>query len=104
MTRDDLFGGSSSASSHHAPRRWRALPRWGRRSVRVPRLSEHARLVVLAIVVGGLTGWGAVAFLLLIAGSVWVSHRLSRFSIYTLKLHRRGVPAPGQEEAEPAGG
>lgn len=32
------------------------------------------------------------------AGSVWVSHRLSRFSIYTLKLHRRGVSPPGQEE------
>ena len=32
------------------------------------------------------------------AGSVWVSHRLSPFSIYTLKLHRRGVAPPGQEE------
>ena len=30
-------------------------------------------------------------------GSVWVSHRLSRFSIYALKLHRRGVPPPRQE-------
>ncbi len=38
------------------------------------------------------------------AGSVWVSHRLSRFSIYTLKLHRRGVIPPGQEEAEPSAG
>ena len=36
------------------------------------------------------------------AGSVWVSHRLSPFSIYTLKLHRRGVTPPGQEERGPA--
>ena len=28
------------------------------------------------------------------AGSTYVSHRLSRFSIYTLKLHRGGVTAP----------
>ena len=38
------------------------------------------------------------------AASVWVSHRLSRFSIYTLKLHRQGVSPPGQEErASPCG-
>ena len=39
-----------------------------------------------------------------IAGSVRVSHRLSRFSIYTLKLHRGGVPAPGRGETRPAAG
>ena len=38
------------------------------------------------------------------AGSVWVSHRLSRFSIYTLKLHRRGVAPPGDEGVEPPAG
>ena len=35
-------------------------------------------------------------------GSVYLSHRLSPFSIYTLKLHRRGVNTPGREEAERA--
>ena len=64
----DRFGASSSASSHHAPRRWRALPRWGRRSVRAPLLPDLARAVVLAIAVGGLTGWGGVGFLLLVDG------------------------------------
>ena len=38
------------------------------------------------------------------AASVWVSHGLLPFSIYTLGLHRRGVPPPGQEEAEPSAG
>ncbi len=38
------------------------------------------------------------------AGSVWLSHRLSRFSIYTLKLHRRGVAPPGDEGVEPPAG
>lgn len=33
---------------------------------RVPLLSEQTRLVVLAIIVGLLTGWGAVGFLLLL--------------------------------------
>ena len=33
-------------------------------------------------------------------GSVYLSHRLSPFSIYTLKLHRRGISYPGHEEAE----
>ena len=35
-------------------------------------------------------------------GSVYLSHRLSPFSIYTLKLHRRGISYPGREEAERA--
>ena len=35
-------------------------------------------------------------------GSVYMSHRMSPFSIYTLKLHRRGISYPGQEEAERA--
>ncbi|MDA1092381.1 MAG: chloride channel protein [Acidobacteria bacterium] len=34
--------------------------------------------------------------------SVYQSHRMSPFSVYTLKLHRRGVSYPGQEEAERA--
>ena len=33
-------------------------------------------------------------------GSVYVSHRLFPFSIYTLKLHRRGIDFPYREEAE----
>ena len=37
-------------------------------------------------------------------GSVWVSHRLSRFSIYTLKLHRAGVPPWKREQARPVAG
>jgi CIC family chloride channel protein len=32
--------------------------------------------------------------------SVYMSHRLTPFSIYTLKLHRRGIRYPGYEEAE----
>ena len=32
-------------------------------------------------------------------GSVYVSHRLFPFSIYTLKLHRRGIDFPYREEA-----
>lgn len=84
----DRFGGSSSASLHHAPRRWRALPRWGRRSVRVPRLSEHARLVVLAIVVGGLTGWGAGGFLLLI-------DRIAAFARGPVAAALAGLGLPG---------
>ena len=39
---------------------------WAKRSVRVPLFSEQTRLVVLAIIVGLLTGWGAVGFLLLL--------------------------------------
>ena len=35
-------------------------------------------------------------------GSVYLSHRLSPFSIYTLKLHRPGISYPGREEAERA--
>ena len=35
-------------------------------------------------------------------GSVYLSHRLSPFSIYTLKLHRRGISYPGREEAKRA--
>ena len=42
------------------------MPRWARWSVRAPLLSEQSRLVVLAMVVGALTGWGAVGFLLLL--------------------------------------
>ena len=34
--------------------------------------------------------------------SVYQSHRMSPFSIYTLKLHRRGISYPGREEAERA--
>jgi len=34
--------------------------------------------------------------------SVYQSHRMSPFSIYTLKLHRRGIGYPGREEAERA--
>ena len=36
-----------------------------------------------------------------VVGSVYVSHRMSPFSIYTLKLHRRGIDFPGEEAAEP---
>ena len=35
-------------------------------------------------------------------GSVYVSHRLLPFNIYTLKLHRRGIDFPHREEAERA--
>ena len=35
-------------------------------------------------------------------GSVYVSHRMSPFSIYTLKLQRRGIDFPQREEAERA--
>ena len=36
-------------------------------------------------------------------GSVYVSHLLFPFSIYTLKLHRRGIDFPNQEDvARPA--
>jgi len=35
-------------------------------------------------------------------GSVCLSHRLSPFNIYTLKLHRLGISYPGREEAERA--
>ena len=31
-------------------------------------------------------------------GSVYVSHRLFPFSIYTLKLHRRGIDFPYEAE------
>ena len=51
---------SPGAGSTHASRRWRAMPRWARWSVRAPLLSEQIRLAVLAMVVGALTGWGAV--------------------------------------------
>lgn len=121
---------SPGAGPTHASRRWRAMPRWARWSVRAPLLSEQLRLVVLAMVAGALTGWGAffaastkaptTAVLLLLemtrdqrilppllaatAASVWVSYRLSPFSIYTLGLHRRGVIPPGREEAEPSAG
>lgn len=111
---------SPGAGPTHASRRWRAMSRWARWSVRAPLLSEQIRLAVLAMVVGALTGWGAVGFLLLLemtrdqrilppllaatAASVWVSCRLSPFSIYTLGLHRRGVIPPGREEAEPSAG
>jgi CIC family chloride channel protein len=33
-------------------------------------------------------------------GSVYMSHRLSPFTVYTLKLHRRGIDFPNSEEAE----
>jgi CIC family chloride channel protein len=36
-------------------------------------------------------------------GSVYVSHRLLRHSIYTLKLHRRGIRFPYVEEPRPGG-
>ncbi len=47
-------------------------------------------------------GSGAYAMVGMAAtvGSVYLSHRLSPFSIYTLKLHRRGISYPGREEAE----
>jgi len=32
-------------------------------------------------------------------GSVYVSHRMSPFSIYTLKLQRRGIAFPDREES-----
>ena len=35
-------------------------------------------------------------------GSVYMSHRLSPFTVYTLKLHRRGIDFPNREEAERA--
>ena len=63
---EDRPAESSSGSSNTAPRRGRAVPRWAKRSVRVPLLPEQTRLVVLAIIVGLLTGWGAVGFLLLL--------------------------------------
>ena len=50
---------SPDAGPTHASRRWRAMPRWARWSVRAPLLSEQLRLVVLAMVAGALTGWGA---------------------------------------------
>ena len=37
-----------------------------------------------------------------VVGSVYVSHRMSPFSIYTLKLQRRGIDFPGQQADEPA--
>ena len=37
-----------------------------------------------------------------VVGSVYVSHRMSPFSIYTLKLQRRGIDFPGREADEPA--
>ena len=36
-------------------------------------------------------------------GSVYMSHRLFPFTVYTLKLHRRGIDFPHREEAERAG-
>jgi len=33
-------------------------------------------------------------------GSVYMSHRLFPFTVYTLKLHRRGIDFPNSEEAE----
>ena len=62
----ERLDGASRGSPNAVPGRWRALPRWAKRSVRVPFLSEQARLVILAIVVGVLTGWGAVGFVLLL--------------------------------------
>lgn len=62
----ERLDGASRGSPNTVPGRWRALPRWAKRSVRVPFLSEQARLVILAIVVGVLTGWGAVGFVLLL--------------------------------------
>ena len=37
-----------------------------------------------------------------VVGSVYVSHRMSPFSIYTLKLQRRGIDFPGLQADEPA--
>ena len=34
-------------------------------------------------------------------GSVYVSHRFSPLSIYTLKLHRRGIAFPYGGESDP---
>lgn len=34
-------------------------------------------------------------------GSVYISHRFSPFSIYTLRLHQRGIPFPYVSEGEP---
>ena len=42
--------------------------------------------------------WRAMPRWAATAASVWVSHRLSPFSIYTLGLHRRGVPPPGRKQ------
>ena len=36
-----------------------------------------------------------------VVGSVYVSHRMSPFSIYTLKLQRRGIDFPGGQESAP---
>ena len=63
---DGRPGGFPDGRSNAAARRGRALPRWAKRWMRAPRLSEQARLVVLAAVVGLLTGWGAVGFVLLL--------------------------------------
>ena len=62
------MAGASGGNPGTAARRWRAVPRWAKRSVHVPALSEQVRLVVLAMVVGVLTGWGAVGFILLLDG------------------------------------
>ena len=37
-----------------------------------------------------------------VVGSVYVSHRMSPYSIYTLKLQRRGIDFPGEQEGGPA--
>ena len=56
--------------------------------MRAPRLSEQARLVVLAAVVGLLTGWGAVGFVLLL-------ERITEFARGPVAavLGRLGLPA-----------
>ena len=49
-----------------APPRWRVLRRWTKGFARIPFLSGQVWLVVLAVVVGVLTGWGAAGFVLLV--------------------------------------
>ena len=34
-------------------------------------------------------------------GSVYISHRFSPFSIYTLRLHQRGISCPYTSDGEP---
>ena len=57
---------ASLRGNPNAPPRWRALRRWTKGFARIPFFSGQAWLVVLAAIVGVLTGWGAAGFVLLV--------------------------------------
>ena len=64
--KNEPLAASLRGNANAVPPRWRALQRWTKGFARIPFLSRQAWLVVLAVVVGVLTGWGAAGFVLLV--------------------------------------